>query len=299
MAKEFDQIERRSGLTPEEFSREYVQANRPVVLEGLADIWKERWTPDILKDKYGDQIISCETQEFFVHDKTQRKLPLRNVIDSLLSGSQEYRVRTGNFLSQVPGLQEEFRQYQQFEGFLPQVGIKRAFWLAPSGNLSSLHHDGFYENLNVQVYGRKRFIMLPPGDYKRLYRHFFASSPIDPREPDLQRYPKYAQVKPCEATLDPGDILYIPQFWWHFVITLDLSININTWGRAQRSSIRSITAQFPLVPKIVYRSLQNEAFETFANRNVKRLNSAYSFLTRRGPKGSAQDGASDGPHSPA
>jgi ribosomal protein L16 Arg81 hydroxylase len=282
MTREFEQIERRSGLTPEEFSRQYVQANRPVVLEGLADTWKERWTPELLKDRYCDQIITCETQEFFVHDKTKRKLPLRSVIDSVLSGSQEFRVRTKDFLSQVPELQEEFRCHQQFECYLPQVELKRVFWLAPAGNLSSFHHDGFYENLNVQVYGRKRFIMLPPGEYKRLYHHFFASSPVDPREPDLERYPKYAQVEPCEAILDPGDILYIPQFWWHFVLALDLSININTWGRAERSSVRSITAQFPLVPKIVYRSLQNAAFETFVDRNTKRLNSIHSFLTGRG-----------------
>lgn len=281
MSQTFEPIERQHGLTPEEFTRRYVQANRPVVLEGLAEDWKERWTPDLLKQRYGDQMILCETQEFFVHDKAQRRLPLREVIDSVVSGSQEYRVRTTSFLTQIPELQVECTRHQQFEHYLPQEGLKRAFWIAPAGNLSSLHHDGSYENLNVQVYGRKRFIMMPPRDYKRLYRHFFASSPIDPRNPDLQKYPKYARVRPCEATLEAGDILYIPQFWWHFVITVDLSININTWGRAERSSARSITTDFPLVPKIVYRAFQNQALENFVERNIKRFNAVHALLARR------------------
>jgi ribosomal protein L16 Arg81 hydroxylase len=278
MAREFVQIERRSGLSPEEFQRQYLRANQPVVLEGIADDWKERWTPDLLKEKYGELPILCETKDFYVHDKRQMRIPLRSVIDSLLSSSQEYRVRTSSFLSQVPELQEEFKRYKHFESFFPQGKLRRTFWLAPAGNSTALHHDGNYNNLNVQVYGRKRFIIMPPGNYKSLYSHFFSESPIDPRDPDLERYPKFAEVEPCETTLNPGDVLYLPQFWWHFVIALELSININTWVRAQGAGVRSIVAQFPLIPKIVYWSKQNEAFDTFTERNIKRLNSLYLFL---------------------
>ncbi len=282
MSREYEQIERRSGLAPEEFRRKYFQANRPVVLEGVADDWKERWTPEVLKKRFGDQPILCETKDFYVHDKKQMKLPLRSVVDSMLSLSQEYRVRTASFLSQVQELQEEFQQHKQFESFLPEGQIRRSFWIAPAGNSTALHHDANYENLNVQVYGRKRFIIMPPGNYERLYSHFFSESPIDPREPDLSRYPSFDGIKACETTLNPGDILYLPQFWWHFVIAVELSININTWVRAKGPSVRSIVAQFPLIPRAVYWSKQNEAFDTFTERNIKRINSLYLFLARKG-----------------
>ncbi|HSJ75508.1 MAG TPA: cupin-like domain-containing protein [Gemmatimonadales bacterium] len=295
MTREFPQIERRRGLTPAEFRRQYVQANRPVVLEGTADDWKERWTPELLKERHGDRLITCETENYFVHDRSQMKLPLRSAIDSMSSEAQEYRVRTGSFLSQVPELQEELKQNSQFESFLPKTDrYRRVFWLAPAGDVSSLHHDANLENLNVQVYGRKRFILMPPGNYEHLYSHFFGESPIDPREPDLVRYPKYEGISLCETTLNPGDILYLPQFWWHFVNALTFCININTWARAEGAGTRAIVAKFPLVPRIVYWTQQNEAFERFTDRNIKRINALYLFLTqKRGAATQPGDRATD------
>src|SRR6185436_2249856 len=138
--------------------------------------------------------------------------------------------------------------------------------------------------------------LLPPGNYRRLYSHFFSESPIDPREADHSQYPKYAGIEPCETTLDPGDVLYLPQYWWHFVSALELSININTWARAEGASTRAIVAQFPLVPRILFWTQQNAAFERFTDRNIKRINALYLFLTqKRGaatqPEGRATDRA--------
>lgn len=30
-------------------------------------------------------------------------------------------------------------------------------------------------------------------------------------------------------TLEPGDVLYVPKHWWHFVEALDTSLSINVW----------------------------------------------------------------------
>jgi len=80
MAKEFEQIERRSGLTPEEFSREYVQANRPVVLEGLADIWKERFDDITAFERYASR-NGIAIRKFFLHvsKDEQRKRFLKRI----------------------------------------------------------------------------------------------------------------------------------------------------------------------------------------------------------------------------
>ena len=32
-----------------------------------------------------------------------------------------------------------------------------------------------------------------------------------------------------QVTLDPGDVLFVPKKWWHYVQSLDTSISINTW----------------------------------------------------------------------
>jgi len=40
-------------------------------------------------------------------------------------------------------------------------------------------------------------------------------SPIDPDAVDLQKHPRVTEVQWYRSTLHAGDILYIPQYWWH------------------------------------------------------------------------------------
>jgi hypothetical protein len=185
-------IERCREITPHEFRNRYVQLNKPVVIEDVAMHWNERWTPKLLQGTYGDRPIQCETQELFVHDRKKRQLPLRDLVDSVLSSSLDYRVRSFAFLNQVSELKEDFEQNSKFLAMLPNAAkIMHAFWLAPQGNKTVLHHDSFYENLNIQVFGRKRFLLMPPKDTKRMYSHFFSESPIDPVAPDLGHFPGF------------------------------------------------------------------------------------------------------------
>lgn len=30
-------------------------------------------------------------------------------------------------------------------------------------------------------------------------------------------------------TLEPGDVLYVPKHWWHFVEAMDTSLSVNVW----------------------------------------------------------------------
>ena len=47
--------------------------------------------------------------------------------------------------------------------------------------------------------------------------------------PDYDRFPRFREVRLREARLGPGDALYLPSQWWHFVRSLEPSISINCW----------------------------------------------------------------------
>jgi len=235
---EYPQIERRETLSPEEFEREFVANNRPVVFQ--IPRWKLRWTPDLLREKLGDTMVHCESGDDWYKGSQQRQFVFKKfseLLDTVLSASLEHRLRLSNFFT-VEALREELDRDPPYAGYFQRVTpegdfvrytFRNVFWITPRGNYSSIHHDGPLNNLNLQIYGRKHFVLLDPvsrcavpGD--NLFN--IALNPYDPTPAGLEVLHK---AKVYEATLDPGEMIYIPKFWWHGVLGLDTSININTW----------------------------------------------------------------------
>jgi hypoxia-inducible factor 1-alpha inhibitor (HIF hydroxylase) len=50
-------------------------------------------------------------------------------------------------------------------------------------------------------------------------------SQVDFDHPDLDRVPNYVNAKAYEAILNPGDVLYVPPYWWHHVHSITASGN--------------------------------------------------------------------------
>lgn len=102
----------------------------------------------------------------------------------------------------------------------------RQAWIGPAGACTGLHHD-FFDNLAVQILGRKRFYLLPPGSVERLNavsaKHDnwsrLASQGVEELF-DNRELTGLAWV----VDLEPGDILYVPARWWHEVVNHTSSI---------------------------------------------------------------------------
>jgi hypothetical protein len=52
---------------------------------------------------------------------------------------------------------------------------------------------------------------------------------VDIDRPDVTRYPLYRQATSIEFSLAPGQLLFLPAFWWHHVTSLSVSISGNQW----------------------------------------------------------------------
>ena len=49
----------------------------------------------------------------------------------------------------------------------------------------------------------------------------FGLAPINVQKIDLNIFPAVRNISIIKATINPGDILYIPSHWWHVVLSHD------------------------------------------------------------------------------
>ena len=92
-------------------------------------------------------------------------------------------------------------------------------WLGQRGVVMPLHYDTT-DNLYVMAWGRKRAILAEPGQLDTLYRFpnahpLVGSSQVNLTAPDLTRHPRFEHARLREAIVGPGDVLYLPSWWWH------------------------------------------------------------------------------------
>lgn len=235
--RRYPRIERVPRLDRETLARRHLAENRPVVLSTESAVWRARWSHSAISDRYGHcEVDTEEAHEVYVGERAHRMRPLRELIDALSTGDTTVRWKGLDFLARVPGMRDDLQQRPPpHHERLPSSanGFRDTLWIAPRGTTSSLHHDGDYDNLNLQVSGRKLFLLIPPPSHAALHTYGSAESPINPFVPDLERFPGFNAAEPVEAILEPGEIILIPKYWWHCVYTVESAVNLSTHFRWQ------------------------------------------------------------------
>ena len=245
-------------LGPVDFNRfqdEIRPAREPVVMRGLAADW-----PGVAAARQGDRAIvayllgfgparpvsgiMAPTEEggrFFYNPEltgfnfTQHRGELEAFLGELLSIAEQPRPSAMAVQSEaIPELLPGFVEANAMPlapKATPRIWIGNRIQVAP-------HYD-LMENIGVCVAGRRRFTVFPPEQLPNLYAGPFELTPagtpvsmVDPRAPDLERYPRYAEAwaEARQATLEPGDAVYLPYAWWHGVESLEpVNVLVNYW----------------------------------------------------------------------
>jgi len=247
-----------------DFLNEYLSAKRPVVIKNYltSSSWPgmERWHDlQFWRQQHGHRLVPVESargalremrmDDFIMdyllpsnasHDlesHAYERVP-RHAKDAQQDSSQGaigYISQHGLF-HQLRETQEEFSVpiYARGAGKLAMVNA----WMGTRGTVTHLHTDE-HDNLLAQVAGFKYLRLCVPSNKELLYAvpHPRATpgnplnwfSPVDAEAPDLERHPRAAEVPWLDVTLGPGDLLFIPKGYWHYVRALSTSISVNFW----------------------------------------------------------------------
>ncbi|KFQ14589.1 HSPB1-associated protein 1, partial [Leptosomus discolor] len=121
-------------------------------------------------------------------------------------------------------------------GFPGRSGKESTLWIGSEGANTPCHLDSYGCNLVLQVQGRKRWHLFPPGDTSFLYptripyEESSVFSKVNVANPDLKRFPEFRNTTACVVTLHPGQVLLVPRHWWHYVESIDpVTVSINSW----------------------------------------------------------------------
>ena len=111
-------------------------------------------------------------------------------------------------------------------------------WLGPAGTVSPLHTDP-YHNILCQVVGRKYVRLYSPFETPKMYPRPAKDGTLDMSNTslvnaegdgnELDEYPLFRNASYVETILEPGEALYIPIGWWHYVRALDVSFSVSFW----------------------------------------------------------------------
>eukprot|EP00435_Cladocopium_sp_Y103_P026390 s2302_g6.t1 len=113
--------------------------------------------------------------------------------------------------------------------------VLRQVFFGPEGTVTPLHSDP-YENIFCQVVGVKYLRLYAPSESQRLYaregdmKNNSRLEPVDVLLADAATYqetfPEFLQAEFQDVVLHPGDVLYLPVGWWHFVKSFSTSISV-------------------------------------------------------------------------
>ncbi len=260
----------------EGFRAQFFETHTPAVISGAMEAWKvfDRWSTDYLKKKAGHQKVMVSKAHDGIHfDKKKlvdgRNMPLGEYLDMIDSGEaaeQQYYAAAIPIRFALPEIMDDLDYPPYID---PSQCRSPNLWFGPGQNVVPLHYDN-RNNFLAQVKGKKRVLLFPPSELSRLqpfpfFRPTTLTSRVNIAKPDVNRFPRFQEARYAEVWLEPGEILFIPLYWWHGVFGHGINISLNYWIntparekiRYPRQFFRGLGTLAVLIPLFLARSLLN------------------------------------------
>ncbi len=230
---ELPQIDEVTELDEAEFLAHYYYRNRAVVIRKGAIEWPavKQWNMDFLRENHGSDLIEFMRGKRYTEASERVVSTLTAFIDTIRMHdikNDEYLVAT-NFAFKSP-LRARLQDCMPLP-FLRSIDVSdpsvARLWLGPRGTITPLHYD-VKNVVFVQISGSKRFMMAPAYElYKLDAQTGSVFSNVDPVSIDHAAQRTASPVSWITLDIEPGDILFIPIGWWHWVYALSESISLN------------------------------------------------------------------------
>jgi len=231
-----------STIDSNTFKTDYFATKSPVLIKGQANNWgaKQKWDLDFFMNLEDDKDIYLLSENFIQDDNRYKQSSFKEYIETLKK-AESTNEQIKDYLTTL----DIFNYYPQLKGDIDFSFFEEhtkvndiSAWIGPKGTISGFHADTA-NNVYAQIKGKKMFIICSTEFNKTMYpsqKHIYGAvaSEVDINNFDETIYPSFKKNDFKVAILEPGDVLFVPQNWWHYVESLDTSISISNFGYTKK-----------------------------------------------------------------
>ncbi|MGY0391402.1 cupin-like domain-containing protein [Bizionia sp. KMM 8389] len=242
-------IPRVKTITKADFIKNYFKPQKPVVIEQFIEDWPAytKWNLDYMKLVAGNKTVPLyddrpvDFKDGF--NEPHAKMKMAEYIDLLKTEPTKYRIFLWNILKEVPELQSDFSY--------PDFGLKLMktlpmLFFGGKDSYTFMHYDIDLANIfHFHFQGEKEIILFNQEQNKHLYKvphALITREDIDFSNPDFEKWPALKHAKGYKTQLSHGEILYMPEGYWHYMkyLTPGFSMSLRAIARNPKNLGKAI-----------------------------------------------------------
>lgn len=213
-----------SGVAPAEFVRDYLNKGQPVIIKDFISkdsaCWK-KWSYDYFKEIAGNESVDIygreEESQNHAASPPIGRMSFGEYLDKINAEPTELRLFLFNLLKLRPELKKDV-VYNDVTGGKVLQWLPYMFF-GGEGSATRNHFDIDMSHVFIsQFQGTKRIWLFPNDQSDLMYKlpyNFHSIANLKTSDPE--KYPGLKLLDGYEALIHPGDTLYMPAGWWHYI----------------------------------------------------------------------------------
>lgn len=212
------------NISSEAFISNHMKACKPIILKDFVEKDSpayQKWNYEYFKEIAGETKVNVYGSELESIDRVASKpvaeTNFSEYLDLISTKTTEYRLFLFNLLSIKPELKDDLHYRDVTKGkvlkWLPFM------FFGGKGSITRNHIDIDMSHVFItQFQGIKRIWLFPWEQSDLMYKlPYNFHSLVNLQEADYEKYPALKHLKGYEAVIKPGETLYIPSGWWHYI----------------------------------------------------------------------------------
>lgn len=217
-------VEKVSGLSSEEFKKKYFNAGVPVILQDFVSKDSPAWTKwnyDYFKEIAGDKEVDLLGKEDASNDKAASspvaRMKFGEYLDLIEREPTDLRIFLFNLMKLKPELNKDII-YNDLTGGKVLQWLPYLFF-GGAGSSTRNHFDIDMSNVFLSQYkGVKKIWLFPLEQSDLMYKlPYNFHSIANLKDPDYEKFPALKYLKGYEAEIHPGETIFMPSGWWHYI----------------------------------------------------------------------------------